>query len=119
MSDSVPESLVNPVRPASIDARDRITAALEILLCSSIPTQLAIGALLRAAGVRATDAAGHLSLTFVLILSLVDTALLIVMMVLLMHAHGDTARTTWLGPPSREALRRTSPVTRPALRGAA
>lgn len=110
MSDSAPESLVNPGRPDAVDARDRVTAILEILLCSSIPTQLAIGALLRLGGIRSTDTAGHLSFTFVLILSLADTALLIVMMVLLMHAHGESARVTWLGSPSpgtrvwREAL---------------
>src|SRR3954469_13304492 len=100
MSDSAPESLINPDRPATIDTRDRLTAVIEILLCSSIPTQLAIGALLRLAGFRSTDAAGHLSFTFVLILSLADTALLIAMMILLMHAHGESARETWLGPPS-------------------
>ena len=106
MSDSAPESLITPRDPEVIDVRDRVTAVLEILLCSSIPTQLAIGALLRAVGVRASDAAGHLSLTFVLALSLTDTALLIVMMILLMHAHGESARGTWLGPPSRFALQR-------------
>jgi membrane protease YdiL (CAAX protease family) len=80
-----------------IDAWDRLIAIVEILLCSSVPTQLAIGALLRLAGLRSTDAAGHLSLAFVLALSLLDTGILIVMMVMLMHAHGETARGTWLG----------------------
>jgi membrane protease YdiL (CAAX protease family) len=97
MSHSVPESLENPGRPEAVDARDRLTAVIEILLCSSIPTQLAIGALLRLLGLRPTDAAGHLSFVFVLTLSLADTALLIVMMILLMHAHGESARATWWG----------------------
>jgi len=97
MPDSAPESLVNPGRPEAIDVRDRLTAVIEILLCSSIPTQLAIGALLRLLGLRPTDAAGHLSFIFVLTLSLADTALLIVMMILLMHAHGESARATWWG----------------------
>lgn len=105
MTDSAPESLVNPGAPDAIDARDRATAALEVLLCSSVPTQIAIGAFLRAIGLQSTDAAGRLSLTFVLALSLSDTALLIVMMVLLMRAHGETARSTWLGmAPIREGL---------------
>jgi membrane protease YdiL (CAAX protease family) len=103
MPDSTPESLISPGDPEAIALRDRVTAVLEILLCSSIPTQLAIGALLRAVGVRASDAAGHLSLTFVVALSLIDTALLIVMMILLMHAHGESARRTWIG--SRSQLR--------------
>jgi membrane protease YdiL (CAAX protease family) len=106
MSDSAPESLITPGDPEVIDVRARVTAVLEILLCSSIPTQLAIGALLRAVGIRSTDAAGHLSLTFVVALSLTDTVLLIVMMILLMHAHGESARRTWIGPPSGFALRR-------------
>jgi membrane protease YdiL (CAAX protease family) len=97
MSDSAPESLENPGRPEAVDVRDRLTAIIEILLCSSIPTQLAIGALLRLLGLRSTDAAGHLSFVFVLTLSLADTALLIVMMILLMHAHGESARATWWG----------------------
>ena len=92
MPDSTPESLISPGDPEAIALRDRVTAVLEILLCSSIPTQLAIGALLRVVGVRSADAAGHLSLTFVVALSLTDTALLIVMMILLMHAHGESAR---------------------------
>jgi membrane protease YdiL (CAAX protease family) len=106
MPDSTPESLISPGDPGAIALRDRVTAVLEILLCSSIPTQLAIGALLRAVGVRSSDAAGHLSLTFVVALSLTDTALLIVMMILLMHAHGESARRTWIGSRSllREAL---------------
>src|SRR5437762_2801115 len=99
MSESAPESLIEPGRPETIDAQDRLVAIIEIILCSSIPTQLAIGALLRLAGIRPTDAAGHLSLTFVMALSLTDATVVIVMMVLLMHAHGETARATWFGAP--------------------
>ena len=100
MPDSAPESLANPGRPEAVDLRDRLRAVIEILLCSSIPTQLAIGAILRLLGIQSTDAAGHLSFTFVLALSLTDTAVLIAIMVLLMHAHGESARATWLGPAS-------------------
>ena len=98
MSDPSSESLVDPGRPEAADFRDRVMAVIEILLCSSIPTQLAIGALLGLAGIPARDVEGHLSLTYVLVLSLADTMLLIAMMVLLMHAHGESARATWLGP---------------------
>lgn len=117
MSESAPESLVNPGHPDAIGARERATAILEILLCSSVPTQLAIGALLRLAGIRSTDAAGHLSLTFVLTLSLLDTALLIVMMVLLMHAHGESARATWMGSPAGEGAAPVPHAWREALVG--
>ena len=106
MSEPAPESLINPRPSGVVDRRERATAVLEILLCSSIPTQLAIGALLRLAGIPSTDAAGHLSLTFVLMLSLADTTLLIVMMAFFMHVHGETARATWFGGSHgiREAL---------------
>lgn len=106
MSEPAPESFIHPRNSGVIDPRERATAALEILLCSSVPTQLAIGALLRLAGIASTDAAGHLSLTFVLTLSLADTALLILLMIFFMHVHGETARATWFGAGGglREAL---------------
>jgi membrane protease YdiL (CAAX protease family) len=106
MSEPAPESFIRPRPSGVVDPRERAGAVLEILLCSSIPTQLAIGALLRLAGIASTDAAGHLSLTFVLALSLADTALLIVMMIFFMHVHGETARATWFGTGHalREAL---------------
>ena len=81
-----------------VEWRDRALAVFEILLCSSVPTQLAIGAGLRAAGVASTDAAGHLSLLFVMLLSLLDTTLLIVMMAWLMRVHGEDPAAVWLGP---------------------
>ena len=106
MSEPAPDSFINPPPSGVIDPRERATAVLEILLCSSIPTQLGIGALLRLAGIPSTDAAGHLSLLFVLALSLTDTTLLIVMMIFFMHVHGETARATWFGTGHgiREAL---------------
>ena len=106
MTDSAPESLADPAPRAAVDTRDRLTAVIEILLCSSVPTQLAIGALLALAGIASHDAAGRLTLTYVVALSLIDTAVLIALMMLLMHAHGETAKGTWLGPPVpwREAL---------------
>jgi membrane protease YdiL (CAAX protease family) len=106
MPDSAPESFINHRPSGVVDPRERASALLEILLCSSIPTQLGIGALLRLAGMPSTDAAGHLSLTFVLALSLADTTLLVLMMIFFMHVHGETARATWFGTSHgvREAL---------------
>jgi membrane protease YdiL (CAAX protease family) len=106
MSEPAPESLITPRPSGVVGPHERATAVLEILLCSSIPTQLAIGALLRLAGIASTDAGGHLSLTFVLTLSLTDTALLILMMIFFMHGHGESARAIWFGTGHglREAL---------------
>ena len=61
----------------------RIVAIAETLLCSSIPTQLLIGSLLRVAGWLPFDETGQLSLAFVLMLSVADTLLLIGLMVAL------------------------------------
>jgi membrane protease YdiL (CAAX protease family) len=93
-------------RPQSIEGRDRLLAVFEILLCSSIPTQLAIGALLRAAGWAAADASGRLSLPFVFVLSIADTVVLVVLMVLLTRAHGESAVRLWIGdrPVAREVI---------------
>jgi membrane protease YdiL (CAAX protease family) len=75
----------------------RLVAALEVLLCSSLPTQIAIGGLLRLAGLAPLDAAGQLSLQFVLILSVADTLLLLALMLGLSRAHGESIRALWLG----------------------
>ncbi|MDA1183826.1 MAG: CPBP family intramembrane metalloprotease [Acidobacteria bacterium] len=78
-------------------SRTRITAIAEIVLCSSVPTQLLLGALLGLAGWRPIDDAGRLSLTFVFILSLTDTVLLIGLMVALTRARGERVGDLWLG----------------------
>ncbi len=83
----------------------RVVALGEVVLCSSVPTQLAIGATLATLGLAPLDGAGDLSLPFVLVLSLVDSALLIFFMLWLLRAEGESPRTLWLGtrPPLTEA----------------
>ena len=104
MSDSLAPSA--PPRDGTTSAQQRVLAILEILLCSSVPTQLALGYLLMLGGFSPTTANGSLSLPYVLTLSLADTLLLIVLMVTLLHAHGEDATTLWMGHKSvrREAL---------------
>jgi membrane protease YdiL (CAAX protease family) len=102
-----PEAATEPVPPSpDAPASRRLAAVAEILLCSSVPTQFAIGALLTMAGWAPMDASGQLSLPFVLTLSLADTLLLIVLMILLMRAHRESATALWLGarPLTREVL---------------
>ena len=79
------------------DIQTRIRAVAEIILCSSLPTQLALGAVLRLAGMEPLNADGQLSLPFVLVLSIGDTVLLVALMVILTRAHGDSASELWLG----------------------
>jgi membrane protease YdiL (CAAX protease family) len=85
------------VHPTTAAARTRIVAMGEILLCSSVPTQIAIGTVLRVFGLGPIDTDGQFSLPFVLVLSIADTILLIGLMVVLTRAHGDSVRALWLG----------------------
>jgi membrane protease YdiL (CAAX protease family) len=80
-------------------------ALAEIFLCSSLPTQLLLQALLVAAGWSPLTPSGGFSLPFVLTVSLADTALLIALMTALTRAHGERVRDLWLGRrrPSGEA----------------
>jgi membrane protease YdiL (CAAX protease family) len=103
-SDAQSPGTLAPSQPGTPAAR--LQALAEILLCSSIPTQLAIGVVLRAAGWQAYDAAGNLLLPFVLTQQLADTLLLIILMVMLMRAHGESATALWVGhrPLKREVM---------------
>lgn len=77
-----------------------------MLLCSSLPTQLAIGWLLRLAGWSPLDDKGTLQLGFVTALTLLDTVALVGLMLVLMRSHGQRPAALWLGhrPVLREAL---------------
>jgi membrane protease YdiL (CAAX protease family) len=81
-----------------------VGAALEVLLCSGFPTQLAIIYLLALVGF--PPAAGQLSLAYVGTLLVVDASLVIALVVLLMRLHGEGLREVFLGgrPIGREAL---------------
>jgi membrane protease YdiL (CAAX protease family) len=96
----VPAARLTPVQA-------RVVALGEIVLCSSLPTQLLITYLLMAAGWAVVDDNGRYSLPFVLTLSLADTLLLIAIMVALTRAHGQSSTELWLGnrPLKREVLR--------------
>jgi membrane protease YdiL (CAAX protease family) len=101
----VPDFIAShPAEPAPT-VRRRLLALGEVFLCSSVPTQIALGTLLGLIGWSPVDAAGGLSLNFVVILSLADTGLLIVFMIWLLHEHGESPRALWIGsrPWSREA----------------
>jgi uncharacterized protein len=93
--------------PPEPSPRDRATALFEVLLCSSLPTQVLLGAVLYVIGITPTAADGSLRLPFVLALSLADTVLVIALMVLFLHRHGESAREVWIGarPIGREVLR--------------
>jgi membrane protease YdiL (CAAX protease family) len=78
-------------------AHQRVLALIEVLLCSSVPTQLVIALTLNAAGLSVRTSSDQLSLPFVLALSLGDTVLLIAMMIALSRLHGDSVWQLWRG----------------------
>jgi membrane protease YdiL (CAAX protease family) len=75
----------------------RVRAIAEVLLCSSVPTQLLIAFALRLAGWTAFDEAGQLSLPFVFTLSVVDTLVLVALMAALTVARGERVSDLWWG----------------------
>jgi membrane protease YdiL (CAAX protease family) len=84
---------------------ERLAAAVEVLLCSGFPTQLAILVVMTAFGMKpVTD--GRLSAPFVFTLTLVDTVLLLGLMFMFLLAHRESPAALFLGVrrPSREAL---------------
>jgi uncharacterized protein len=86
--------------------QERVLAVFEILLCSSLPTQLLLQFALVGLGVSPVTEAGTPSLPFIATLLLADTVVLVALMVAISMAHGDRLSELWLGhrPIAREAL---------------
>jgi uncharacterized protein len=78
----------------------------EIILCSGFPTQLFLLAVMTSFGMRLQTADGRWSPVFVSVLSLLDTALVIGLVVMFLTSHRERPRDVLLGsrPPWREAL---------------
>jgi membrane protease YdiL (CAAX protease family) len=87
-------------------AQRRLIAVAECLLCSDLPTQLLLQGMWGQTGRPFETSAGHPALPFVVTVQLADTVLLIVLMVILTRAHGETVSGLWLGqrPKAREAF---------------
>lgn len=97
---------LEPAAPPISQGHGRLVALLEVLLCSSVPTQLLLSGVLAAVGVVPRTATGQLSAPFVVALSLGDTVVLITLMIVLSRLHGQSAWQLWRGqrPAGREAL---------------
>jgi uncharacterized protein len=85
----------------------RLLAFLEIVACSGLPTQLAIGGLLAAVGIAPFDAHQNLSGHYVFALSLLDAAALVALVWWFLRMHGERITDVMFGtrPPWSEALR--------------
>jgi len=103
---SPPESAPPEPTATKVPGAERIQAVAEMLLCSSVPTQLAIGSTLRLAGWSPVDDTGALQLGFITALTLLDTLALVGLMTWLMRRRGERPAALWLGtrPVAREAL---------------
>ena len=106
-SDTLPVAM--PVEPTSVREEVRLSpgqrralAICEVLLCSSVPTQLSILGLMHAAG---WGLSAEPSLSAIAFLGAADTALLIAMMIVITRAHGQSLKELWLGHrrPTAEA----------------
>jgi membrane protease YdiL (CAAX protease family) len=74
----------------------RVVAAIEVLLCSDFPTQIAIGGTLQALGY-GPPPHGPLNIGYVVALSLGDAVLLIALILAMLYAHGERPCDVLLG----------------------
>jgi CAAX protease family protein len=102
---ALPEPGATSLPPATAGL-PRLEALAEMALCSSLPTQLAIGSTLRLAGWSPVGEDGALQLGFITALTLLDTIALLALMVTLMRVRGQRPAALWLGgrPALRELL---------------
>jgi membrane protease YdiL (CAAX protease family) len=93
-----------PVDPPGPTAAERIAALLEVLVCSDYPTQLALGFALTLVGVSPQLPDGTLDLQYVVLLSLLDTIVLIGLIFLFLIARRESPREVLIGarPLARE-----------------
>ncbi len=75
----------------------RWRAIAQIAVCSGVPTQLLIAQLLALAGVGPFGAGGGLNATWVFVVSLVDTAALIALVVIFLRANGESVSGVLFG----------------------
>lgn len=94
--DPLPPVITSPAEAMTLGQK-RLIAVVEVLLCSSLPTQIVIGQLLVAAGLDPRTDSGQLSPPFAFALLMIDSVVLTALMVVLTRAHGERPRTLWLG----------------------
>jgi membrane protease YdiL (CAAX protease family) len=74
----------------------RVVAAIEVLICSDFLTQFAIGGTLAALGYQ-PSVQGRLNIRYVVALSLGDALLLVLLILLMLYAHGERPRDVLFG----------------------
>ena len=92
--------------PAPSPVPARVSALLEVILCSGYPTQLSLVLLMTSLGMRIHTSTGGLTPSFIFILSLVDAVLVVSLACFFITARGERVRDVLTGdrPIVREAL---------------
>jgi membrane protease YdiL (CAAX protease family) len=92
--------------PARFPAPTRVTALVEVILCSGYPTQLILLVILTSLGMNIRTASGGLEPSFVFVLSLLDALLLVSLIAFLIRSGGERVRDVLLGSRrvAREAV---------------
>ena len=112
MTDLAPDMREVPAAPAAPppppQPAPRLTTAravVEVLLCSSYPTQLVVAGALAAAGVPGVKADGSLNAPFVIAVSLGDAALVVALITWFIRRNGESMAAVFLAgrPAWREA----------------
>ena len=89
-------SPANPEPAPPPPTLNRVIAFLEVVICSDFLTQFALGGTLSVFGVQ-PYLQGRLSVAYVVGLSLADSILLVALILVLLHAHGESARDVLIG----------------------
>ena len=97
LNESPASILPDPDPPAVLSPRPTWPTWVEILLCSGYPTQIVVGQALILAGLSPQLANGSLSSTFVFLLSLIDTVLLLGLIVALLWRGGERPIEVFFG----------------------
>src|SRR4030095_1238805 len=93
-----PSTTIPPVtEPVTRPPRPTWPAWVEILLCSGYPTQILVGQLLVAVGINPLLPNGSLSSTFVFLLSMADTVLLVGMILAFLLRRGERPAEVFFG----------------------
>lgn len=85
------------VSPAPPTFAARAAALLEVLICSDYPTQIALAATFAALGYRPFGPGGQLLSSYVAVLSLFDTVVLLALIFTFMRVRGESPREVFLG----------------------
>ena len=83
--------------PPAIRPAERVSAIIEILICSGLPTQVLLITALRGFGMQMEQAGGGVNPTFLFTVALLDAAAVIGLVIVMLRVHGESPRDVLLG----------------------